>query len=483
MESSTRPDPANTESETPAEAGQLRHNSIGLARVIGFTAGFIGPAASIVLGLTVTFSIVGFATPFVVLVALIGAFLTGASIAEFAKRAPSAGGLYTFVTRGLGHGGGFLTGWLLFFAYMVYVPGGVGASASFFSAFFSDAFSANVNENIFFFIVLALVIFLAYRGISASAQVDLLLLAVEVLVILALAITILADVGIGNFTLESFNPANSLTGSFSDLTLGMVFTAVIFGGFEAAAVLGEESREPRRIIPRGIFGSLALVGAFYLVVSFAETQGVGMAGIEKFATSTNQLQGLTSQYWSDNVVWIIDLVVALGTLGFTIAVFNSAVRVIFAMGREGVLPSVFGRTGGYKTPEIAVATVAVFALAVGVPMLLTVGGFNIFAYLGTIAGLSVIICYILINLAVMVYFATKNRREFNPIRHFLAPLGGITIFMFPLVGTFHPKPVYPFNFLPYFSVGWLVVGVLVLLALSRFQPEKLRASGRVFVEK
>ena len=112
--------------------------------------------------------------------------------------------------------------------------------------------------------------------------------------ILALAITILGHSS-SHFTLSSFDPAKSLHGRFSDLTLGMVFTAVIFGGFEAAAVLGEESRDPRRIIPRGIFGSLALVGAFYLIVSFAETQGVGFAGMQKFATSTSQLQDLTSR--------------------------------------------------------------------------------------------------------------------------------------------------------------------------------------------
>src|SRR5258708_27271813 len=82
--------------------GELAHNSIGLGRVIGFTAGFIGPAASIVLGLVVTFSITGFATPFVMLVALIGALLTGARIAEFARRTPSAGCLATPSTRALG---------------------------------------------------------------------------------------------------------------------------------------------------------------------------------------------------------------------------------------------------------------------------------------------------------------------------------------------------------------------------------------------
>src|SRR5262249_7539179 len=291
-----------TRTTAETAAGELAHNSIGLGRVIGFTAGFIGPAASIVLGLVVTFSITGFATPFVVLVALIGALLTGASIAEFARRTPSAGGLYTYNVRGLGHPGGFITGWLLFFAYMVYVPGGVGAAASFFTAFFHDAFSVNISENIFFFIALALVAGLAYRGISASSQVDLTLLAIEVLVILALAITILGHSG-SHFTLSSFDPAKSLHGRLSDLTLGMVFTAVIFGGFEAAAVLGEESRDPRRIIPRGIFGSLALVGAFYLVVSFAETQGVGYAGMTKFAASTSQLQDLTSRFWSSGVLW------------------------------------------------------------------------------------------------------------------------------------------------------------------------------------
>ena len=470
-----------TDTSTAHGAGQLAHNSIGLGRVIGFTAGFIGPAASIVLGLVVTFSITGFATPFVVLVACIGALLTGASIAEFARRSPSAGGLYTYNVRGLGHPGGFITGWLLFFAYMVYVPGGVGAAASFFTAFFHDAFNVNISENYFFFILLAVVAALAYRGISASAQVDLTLLAIEVLVILALAVTILGKSG-GHLTFASFNPAKSLHGRFSDLTLGMVFTAVIFGGFEAAAVLGEESREPRRIIPRGIFGALILVGVFYLVVSFAETQGVGYAGMPKFAALTNQLQALTSQFWSPSVLWIIDLVVALSTLAFTIAVFNTGVRYFFAMGREDMLPSAFGRTGRYKTPEVAIATVTVFTLAVGVPMLITVGGFNIFAYLGAVAGLCVIIAYILVNLALIIAFRTKDKAEFRPVRHLVMPLGGIAIFAFPLVGTFYPEPGWPYNILPYIAVGWLAIGIGVVAWLARRRPDKLAATGKVFVD-
>ena len=63
--------------------------------------------------------------------------------------------------------------------------------------------------------------------------------------------------------------------------------------------------------------------------------------------------------------------------------------------------------------HVAIATVTVFPLAVGVPMLLAVGGFNIFAYLGTIAGLCVTIAYILVNVALIVGFRTKDRAEFN----------------------------------------------------------------------
>src|SRR5690349_20484581 len=121
--------------------------------------------------------------------------------------------------------------------------------------------------------------------------------------------------------------------------------------------------------------------------------------MQKFAASTSQLQDLTSRFWSSGVLWIIDLVVALSTLGFTIAVFNSGVRYLFAMGRESMLPPVFARTGHYKTPDVAIAAVTLFTLVVGVPMLVTVGGFNIFAYLGAIAGLCVSIAYILVNLA------------------------------------------------------------------------------------
>ena len=80
-------------------------------------------------GLVIVVSYAGFASPLVVLVAFIASLCCASSIAEFARRLPSAGSLYTYNSRGLGRTGGFLTGWMMVFAYALYVPAGIALTS------------------------------------------------------------------------------------------------------------------------------------------------------------------------------------------------------------------------------------------------------------------------------------------------------------------------------------------------------------------
>lgn len=468
------------ENHSPPPA--LKANAIGPTRVVAYTAAMIGPAASIVLGLVVAVSFAGYSTPLVVLLSFAAALLASGSIAAFARRLPSAGSFFTYNSIALGRPAGFVTGWLMAFAYLVFVPAGLGATGSFFTDFVAAAFHVHVNENIFLVIVLLLIAFLAYEGINTSASVDIVILVFEMLVILAIAFTIFFKGGPGPIGVSVLEPLNNLKHSFGNLALAMVYTVVIFTGFESGAVLGEESRNPRRTIPRGIFGSVIVVGLFYLIVSWAEMHGVAPKNMASFAASYTQLQTLTSQYWSSGAIWLIDLVVALSTLAFTISAFNSGVRILFAMGREHMLPVGFSKTSHRHTPYVAIIGTSLFALIIGLPVSLAEGGFNTFAYVGGSAGIAFILLYISLNVGVIVAFRRTYKADFKPWSHAIAPVLAIALFCIPLVGTFYPVPAFPYNVLPYIALVWLAIGIVIAAVLAKKRPEALARIGRIFYE-
>jgi amino acid transporter len=460
---------------------QLERNAVGESRVIAYTGAFMGPAASIALGLVAAFSFAGSATPFVVLLALIGALCASNSVAQLAQRLPSAGSLYTYNAATLGKRVGFVSGWMMTFAYILWVPSGIGATGTFFSQFFHDAFGWSINENVLAVIVLAVVAIVAFRGIATSATIDLVVLAIEMLVIIALAVTILGTGGPGLHGLQPFNPSHTLNGKFSDITLAMVYTVVIFTGFESAAVLGEEARNPRRTVPRGIFGAVIIVGLFYLLVSYSESQGVATKDMAAFAANPNELSYLSNIFWNSSWTWLIDLVVALSTMAFVLAAFNSAVRLVFAMGRERMLPHQVSALSKYKTPHVAVAAVTVLALVIGLPVSISQGGFLAFAYIGALSGLSLILLFISVSVGVIVAFRRQYKADFNPFLHLVLPILGIITFGIPLVGTFYPVPSAPYSWLPYIVLGWLVIGIIVAIWLGRYRAEALNKIGRIFL--
>ena len=119
----------------------------------------------------------------------------------------------------------------------------------------------------------------------------------------------------------------------------MIYGITAFAGFEAAAALGEEARNARRSIPASTIGIVIVTGVFYLLVvcrgDVRRRAGDGIPGLTQRA---NPLGYLTSRYWSPSALWAVDLVVVLTGLGFVIAAVNAAIRILFAMGRERVLP-------------------------------------------------------------------------------------------------------------------------------------------------
>src|SRR5271165_3454237 len=201
------------DSSKPSRAGkseprELAHGAIGSGRAIAFGVSNVAPSGAVVGGLVIVIGYAGFAAPLVVLIALVASLCCAVSIAEFARRLPSAGSLYTYNSRGLGRTGGFLTGWMMVFAYALYVPAGIALTSAYASQLVADTLHVTIGGWVLFVVILAAVAGVAYLGIGTSSWVDLALVAGEMAVIATLAVSVLVKTGPAHYSAAVLSPAS-----------------------------------------------------------------------------------------------------------------------------------------------------------------------------------------------------------------------------------------------------------------------------------
>src|SRR6476646_6612530 len=122
-------------SATQASTQTLEKNAIGLTEVLFQSITHMAPAVATALSLGAATLFAGGNTPLAVVLALIAAMFTAYSIGELARYLPSAGGMYTYVARGLGSFAGWLMAWAFLLAEPI-VPAALYASFGFFAADF-----------------------------------------------------------------------------------------------------------------------------------------------------------------------------------------------------------------------------------------------------------------------------------------------------------------------------------------------------------
>jgi amino acid transporter len=331
-------------------------------------------------------------------------------------------------------------------------------------------------------LLMAVVVFLlTYRDIRLSTTAGVLLGAFEILVFGALAIWMLIS-NAGDVNLQPFNPSHAV-GHWSGVFKGMVFAILAFIGFEAAAPLGEEARDPRRNIPRAVVGSAILIGAFYVLCSFAWVFGAGFDGFVKQATGADPWRNLGKVFWSTG--WIlVFLAICNSIVANSNAAVNAATRVFYALSRNGLAPRPLARTHpDFKTPHVAIIWMSAFALVVAVLAGVIWDPLTGFFLIATIAVPVVIVVYMIVSVGCMRYYLTERRSEFNPLIHAVLPLAGIVLFFFPLYYQFYKAPpTYPIKLANWVAAIWLGLGVVLAIWLARRRPDKLRDVEHVYVD-
>ena len=477
-----------TATSVPGTAGDsLQRNAIGLTEVLFQSITHMAPAVAVALSIGAATGFAGRLTPLAVVLAMVACLFTAYSIGQLAKHLPSAGGMYTYVARGLGPFFGWLMAWAFALAEPLVAPI-LLAAFGLYSANFLTTY-LHVGEGFtYLWAVLAvlcglLLWWLIYSGVQLSTRTGVLLGAIEITIFVFVSVVLIVKAGSRN-TADVFIPGSQ---GIKPAFQGMIFCLLAFVGFEAAAPLGEEAREPKRTIPRAVLWSTIAIGTFYVLCYYAATVYFGPDRMGDFYTFNN---GDPWGFMGND---------ALGTLGGILVVFaivnsslananagaTAATRSLFSMARGGLLPRFFAAVHPtHRTPVNAVHFQVVVAIVVAVAGGLILaddpypgsGPINIYVFIGTTITLLFIGMYMAVNAAVIGFYWRERRDEFNVIKHLLIPVVGVLVMIPPMMSVIGGLtiPFLDITLDPYSNslrftapiVGaWMAVGIVLFVVL------------------
>jgi amino acid transporter len=471
-----------------AATGELAHGSLRLWDAIAISVSVIAPGMAMLLNVTGVSVVAGGSTPLAFLLGGIACLALAFVVIGFTRRMASAGYAYTYASRSLGKGAGFMAGWLYFFGMICFVPMTMSAVG------YLAANLLGLNPKLwilFFFIGMALFLVLSIIKVKVTTRVQLVVGIATVAIIVLVDLVTTVKGGSHGQALGAFSFGHTNTGGFNGVFYGIIFGVTSYIGFETAADFGEETANPRRYIPIAVIAATLFAVVFYLWTTYSITIGYGVTNGAKMGADPVALKTTATTFvgsWLGTLVEIGGMVAAFIV---SVACATAGARTLFAMGREGVLPAAFGRTHArFKTPvnaTIAVAVVAtLMALLIGYPLSDSAFGqpFSNYYFWATTGTLLIIVVYIMLCVGGIVFFwRTRDTRNWNPLVHVAIPVIGAIVFGAALYGSIHPTPPGILKWTPYVALIWLVVGAGVLLWLRSQRPDSVAQIGSILGEE
>jgi amino acid transporter len=474
----------------------LARETVGLREVLFQSITHMAPAAAVAFSIPFGAPFAGGALPLSVLLALVACLLVALSIGQLARHLPSAGGFFTYTSRGLHPAVGFLVAWGYAFVEPLVAPLLFLIFGNVVGGVLRDEFGWSFGTWWVVAAVVAAVVvgLFGWYGIRVSTRAGTILGLFEIAVFAALALWLIAKAG--SNTLGVFGTRYATVKGFggaSGVVAGSVYAILAFIGFEAAAPLAEEAVDPRRTIKLAVVWSALAIGLFYVLTTYAASAWFGpgkFAGFSK-AGGGDPWTFMARAVWGAGWVAVF-LAIANSAIANSNAGANATTRTWYAMGRIRLLPSALATVHPrHRSPHVAVAVQFVVGVAVAIALGEKYGPLTAFGFVATINVAVIVLIYMLVNLSCLAYYLRERRFEFNPLLHGLVPVLGILAFVpafLTAVGVggsvlhFVAKLPYPLSLVGIIDGAWYVLGIVFLAYLYRVHPERVEQTGRVFVE-
>lgn len=418
--------------------------TMGLVGIVVFGLSYMAPG--IVIS---TFGVIAVlssgASPLAYVLATLAMFLTALSYAKLSRIYPSSGSIYTYARKTIGSKLGFLAGWVILLDYLFLPMVAWLITGLYFSAQFPILPSWAWGILVIAFCTAVNVI-----GLKLADRVNKVLLAIVlVAIVVVIGFALAFAGGSGNSAAAAIWPEGA---TITAIAAGAAVAAYSFLGFDAVSTLSEEVKNPVRNVPRGIIAVVLAGGFIFILTSFVMQwahPGVEFENVDTGGYEVLELLG------GPVFAGIINSATLLGSLASCVAVQASGSRLLFVMGRDGVLPrKLFGLLlERFRTPVFNLFFIAGIGL---IGLFLTVGE------AASLINFGAFLAFTVANVCVIVVWYRRRAEmslKSSLFGFIIVPILGAAIDLY-LLSNLSPLALM-------LGGGWLIVGVIYLAVLTR----------------
>jgi amino acid transporter len=420
------------------DVAKLRRNAIGLGGVLFLTVTGAAPISAMLFNTPIS---VGFGngvgTPAGFGFAAIVLTIFSVGYVAMARKKTTAGGFYSYISYGLGREIGMGTGFGSVLAYSVFEASLCGGFAYFLNIKLAQ-YGTNIAWPWLALGMVVLISVLAWFDVRLSSMVLGVALISEVIILIIFDIGMFAH---GGLPLASLNPVNAFKGfpagangfAAGAAGIGIFFAFWSWVGFEMAPNYAEESRHPKKIVPRATYISVIGLGVFYLLTSWAPFAGYPSVHAAQVQAQTNSAEYYLQPanqivgHWAGSVM---SFLIITGSFACGMAFHNTTSRYFYSLGREGLLPRALGRTHPkWKSPHIASVTqsciaaliILGFAVFVGTGDPLHIAYLQVYGLMAVMGVIIILSVQALVSLSILIYYTKEHPEEVHWWKTRIAP--------------------------------------------------------------
>jgi amino acid transporter len=482
---------------------KLRKHAVGIWGVLFLTVTGSAPISAMLFNTPI---VVGYGegkgAPAAFLFATIVLVVFSVGYVAMARKKTTAGGFYSYISQGLGREIGIGAGYGSVLAYSVFEASLCGGFAYFLNLKLA-AFNIHISWPWLALAMVLIISILTFFDVRLSSILLGVGLIAEIVVLLIFDVAMFAH---GHIPWGAINPVAAFQAlphegklAGGAIGVGLFFAFWSWVGFEMAPNYGEESRDPKRNVPRALYISVIGLGIFYIITSWAPFAGYSSVHAAAVQATSNAAAYYIAPANAIAGRWVgslLSYLIITGSFACGMAFHNTTSRYFYSLGREGLLPRALGKTHRhYKSPYIASIVQSVIAAIIVIGFALFTGSndpasqaylqlYGLMAVMGVIVILSV---QALVSISILLYFRQHHEEEVHWWKTIVAPAlafvsqGFVVFLLFDNIsflgsGYSYAKWLGPIDLLV------VLAGIGFAFYLKSRNPRKYESAGRLINE-